>query len=70
MPPPSEQRAIIAHLEDETGKPNRAIQQTRREIDLLAEHKTRLTAAVVTGQIDVRASAAALPEAPEADLPE
>lgn len=36
-----------------------------REVDLLREFRTRLVADVVTGQIDVRAIAATLPEAPE-----
>lgn len=36
-----------------------------REITLLQEFRTRLVADVVTGQIDVRAIAATLPDAPE-----
>lgn len=35
--------------------------RTQREIDLLREYRTRLIADVVTGQVDVRAAAAALP---------
>ena len=38
------------------------INQTRRQIDLLREYRTRLTADVVTGKLDVREAAAALPE--------
>ena len=37
--------------------------ETRREIDLLHEYRTRLIADVVTGKLDVRDAAAALPEA-------
>ena len=33
-----------------------------REINLLTEYRTRLTADVVTGKLDVREAAAALPE--------
>ena len=40
----------------------------RREIALLREYRTRLIADVVTGKLDVRAAAAALPE--EGEEPE
>ena len=39
-----------------------AITQTLHEIDLILEYRTRLVADVVTGQLDVRAAAAGLPE--------
>ena len=38
------------------------INQTRRQIDLLREYRTRLIADVVTGKLDVREAATALPE--------
>jgi type I restriction enzyme S subunit len=39
--------------------------KAEREIMLLQEFRTRLVADVVTGQVDVRAIAATLPDAPE-----
>lgn len=44
-----------------------AVERTSREIALLQEFRTRLVADVVTGQVDVRAIAATLPEAPECE---
>jgi len=41
---------------------NNAIARAEREISLLTECRTRLTAYVVTGKLDVREAAAALPE--------
>ena len=38
------------------------MRQTEQEIDLLHEYRTRLMADVVTGKLDVREAAAALPE--------
>ena len=38
------------------------INQTRRQIDLLREYRTRLIADVVTGKLDVREATVALPE--------
>ena len=39
-----------------------AIARTEREIALMQEYRTRLTADVVTGKLDVREAAAKLPE--------
>ena len=53
-----------------------AITRYEREITLLREYRTRLTADVVTGKLDVRAAAAQLPEEaeeeplPDPELPE
>ncbi|PMR91803.1 hypothetical protein C1H83_01830 [Kocuria rhizophila] len=41
------------------------VERVSHEISLLQEFRTRLVADVVTGQVDVRAIAATLPEAPE-----
>ena len=38
--------------------------RARRQIDLLREYRTRLIADVVTGKLDVRETAASLPEGP------
>ena len=52
-----------------------AIARTEREIALMQEYRTRLTADIVTGKLDVREAAAKLPEEKaeeivEADLSE
>jgi type I restriction enzyme, S subunit len=41
---------------------NRVISRAEREIELLREYRTRLTADVVTGRLDVREAAARLPD--------
>ena len=43
---------------------NTAIARTEREIALMQEYRTRLTADVVTGKLDVREAAARLPDLP------
>jgi type I restriction enzyme S subunit len=60
--PESEQREIVTFIFNETGGLNTAIARYEREIALLREYRTRLTADVVTGKLDVRAAAAQLPE--------
>ncbi|QXD16757.1 restriction endonuclease subunit S [Rhodocaloribacter litoris] len=62
LPPLPEQTAIVDYLDAQTGKIDRAIEDARREIELLKEFRTRLIADVVTGKLDVRAAAARLPE--------
>ena len=62
LPPFPEQVAIVEHLDKATADIDTAIANTRREIDLLREYRTRLIADVVTGQADVRAAAAGLGE--------
>lgn len=74
-PPIKEQEAISAHLKSETAGIEHAIGRTNREIELLQEYRTRLVADVVTGKLDVRDAAAALPdedplEAADGELPE
>ena len=49
---------------------NSAIARTEREIALMQEYRTRLTADVVTGKLDVRAAAANLPAFPADATPE
>jgi type I restriction enzyme S subunit len=61
-PPPSEQKVIIAGLATEIAPVNTAIARTEREIALMQEYRTRLTADVVTGKLDVRAAAEKLPD--------
>ena len=61
-----DQQAIAKAMAAETAETNAAIEIVRQEITLIQEFRTRLIADVVTGQFDVRARAATLPEASEA----
>ena len=54
LPPCAEQSAILAGLAGELSGVNVAISRLEREIELLREYRTRLTADVVTGKLDVR----------------
>jgi type I restriction enzyme S subunit len=55
----------MARIETGTSGLATTISRLEREINLLREYRTRLVADVVTGKLDVRAAAAALPaEAP------
>jgi type I restriction enzyme S subunit len=64
MPPLDEQKAIVDHLGRECLFINTAIARTEREISLMQEYRTRLTADMVTGKLDVREAAAKLPDLP------
>ena len=57
-----EQSLVVRQIEARTAGLNTATIRANREIDLLHEYRTRLIADVVTGKLDVRAAAAALPE--------
>jgi type I restriction enzyme S subunit len=61
-PPELEQRAIVRHLGKELEPLDAAIVRASREIALMREYRARLTADIVTGQLDVRDSAAKLPD--------
>lgn len=54
IPPFAEQTAIAEYLDKATANIDAIITRTRREIALLQEYHTRLTADVVTGKVDVR----------------
>jgi len=62
LPPANEQGAIISLVDGEDARFSAAITRLEREIILLREYRTRLVADVVTGKLDVRAAAAALPD--------
>jgi type I restriction enzyme S subunit len=62
VPPKSEQDAICGVLDLELTTFDDAIRRVHREIELLREYRNRLVADVVTGKLDVRAAAAALPQ--------
>lgn len=57
-----EQQQIVAFITKETSTLTTAIARTEREIALMQEYRTRLTADLVTGKLDVREAAAKLPE--------
>ena len=63
VPVPSleEQKAIVELLAVDTRGLETAISRTEREIALMQEYRTRLTADVVTGKLDVREAAKSLP---------
>ena len=65
LAPFNEQAAIARFLDDAIDRIKSCIAGARREIDLLHEYRTRLIADVVTGKLDVREAAAALPEEPD-----
>lgn len=62
-PPFEEQKAISDEIEEAGRSSRKTLDKVNREITLLQEFRTRLVADVVTGQVDVRAIAATLPDA-------
>lgn len=65
IPPISEQRRIVSFIDYSSIPIREAVKAARCHIGLMTELRTRLIADVVTGQIDVRAAAASLPDDPE-----
>ncbi|MCO4253893.1 restriction endonuclease subunit S [Pseudarthrobacter cellobiosi] len=65
VPPISEQRRMVRLIEQNHWELESLVSRCRDEISLLQEFRTRLVADVVTGQVDVRAIAATLPDASE-----
>jgi type I restriction enzyme S subunit len=66
VPPLDEQKEIMSAMTVETAALKTAIARTEREIALMQEYRTRLTADIVTGKLDVREAAAKLPVGGEA----
>ena len=62
LPLVQEQILILKALAEETAEINTLIERQQKEVQLIAEYRTRLIADVVTGKLDVREAAAALPE--------
>ena len=62
LPPVQEQTAIVRFLEDATANMDAAGAYAGHQVELLREYRTRLIADVVTGKLDVRDAAAALPK--------
>jgi type I restriction enzyme, S subunit len=65
-----EQVEIAKYIERETKPFTEGIVRTEREIALMQEYRTRLTADIVTGKLDVREAAAKLPDLPTETIPE
>lgn len=65
IPSGTDQAYLVEKIESAVALADRQIAVAVREIELLREFRARLTADVVTGQVDVRAISAALPEAPD-----
>jgi type I restriction enzyme S subunit len=70
IPPKPEQQRIVEAITAETSSRNTAIARTEREIALMQEYRTRLTADLVTGKLDVREAAAKLPAISDQPLAE
>lgn len=66
LPPTSEQKAILACIQEATSSIDLAITRAEREIELMREYRTRLISDVVTGQVDVRGIE--VPEVAEEEL--
>ena len=62
LPPLPEQTAIVRYLDKATANADSAIDRAYDQIELFREYRTRLTADVVTGKLDVRDAAAGLPQ--------
>ena len=64
IPPIAEQQSILDAIDKDLLPLRIAIARTEREITLMQEYRTRLTADIVTGKLDVREAAARLPDLP------
>ena len=69
LPPKREQLEIVSFVETETSVLETAVNRAEREIDLLREYRTTLTAEVVTGKLDVRDAVKLLPDHADESLP-
>lgn len=65
VPPIEEQRLIARSIAESIANTLETSERTRKELALIREYRTRLIADVVTGQLDVRAVAATLPDEPD-----
>ena len=68
LPPRAEQNDIVEYLTKISVDNAAVIDQARRQVDLMNEYRTRLIADVVTGQLDVRETAAELPNLEPAEI--
>ena len=67
LPKSTEQVAIVRHLDEHMMLYDKALSQTRKQIELIKEYRTRLIADVVTGKLDVRDAVANQPDNVEDD---
>jgi type I restriction enzyme S subunit len=67
VPPRTEQDEIVGYITKKSLGIDTAIARTKNEIALMLEYRTRLTADIVTGKVDVRDASANLPDVPAAD---
>lgn len=67
LPSIEEQTRIVEFVNEFITPTAAVIEQSKREIELLREYRTRLIADVVTGKVDVREAAANLPDDHEDD---
>ena len=65
IPSDDEQSLVVRFVDHTTAKIDKRIADAHREGELLREYRTRLIADVVTGKLDVREAAAALPDEPD-----
>lgn len=70
VPPVGEANNIAKRIDSETSAIDRRVERLEAEIQFLREYRTRLTADVVTGNLDIREVAARLPERAVVDLPD
>jgi type I restriction enzyme S subunit len=71
VPPIAEQHAICALLDEELRRFDTVIDRAKREIRLMHEYRAQLVSDVVSGQLDVRGAARALPgDEPSATIPD
>lgn len=68
VPPLDEATKIARRIDIETAVIDRRVEDLETEILLLREYRTRLTADVVTGRLDVREAAARIPDGTVVDL--
>ena len=68
VPPLDEATKIAQRIDIETAVIDRRVEDLEAEILLLREYRTRLTADVVTGRLDVREAAARIPDGTVVDL--
>jgi type I restriction enzyme, S subunit len=69
LPPKHEQAHIFDNIRTEQAPLDEVIVRTEREIALLREYRTTLTAEVVTGKLDVREASKRLPDQTDDPLP-
>lgn len=69
VPPFDEQMEIMSAITIETSVLMTVVARTEREISLMQEYRTRLTADIVTGKLDVREAAKRLPDQPDEIFP-